>query len=135
MLSSRAPNSVVCPSRRASFPSTMSLVSATARQTTNAGEAPTQPSTRSTGASAMRRALSVFGTFTRFAMAFTSSDLSLEPERDHHEPHRRVHEQRDAGEEHGDAERRDPHGGHAAQDARQAVYPVGQPEKGRKRAG
>src|SRR5439155_7721444 len=107
MLSSRAPNSEVCPSQRASFPSRMSLVSATARQTTNACEAPTQPSTRSTGASAMRRALSAFGTFTRFPMSFTSPDLSLEPEGNHHEPHRRVHDQRDAGEEQGDAERRD----------------------------
>src|SRR5438093_1486026 len=101
MLSSRAPNSEVCPSQRASFPSRMSLISATARQTTNACEAPTQPSTRSTGASAMRRALSAFGRFTRLTMAFNSSDLSLEPEGDHHEPHRRVHDQGDAGEEHG----------------------------------
>src|SRR5438094_724354 len=93
MLSSRAPNSEVCPSQRASFPSRMSLISATARQTTNACEAPTQPSTRSTGASAMRRALSAFGRFTRLTMAFNSSDLSLEPEGDHHEPHRRVHDQ------------------------------------------
>src|SRR5439155_7134328 len=134
MLSSRAPNSEVCPSQRASFPSRMSLVSATARQTTNACEAPTQPSTRSTGASAMRRALSAFGTFTRFPMSFTSPDLSLEPEGNHHEPHRRVHDQRDAGEEQGDAERRDPHGRHAEQDAGQAVELVGQPEEGGKHA-